>query len=162
MKTHHSRTWSKTILLIVIPLIFVIGPAFLSGKTGAYFDCCKPPALAAAAARFPRGANVTVYIPPNSRLTPDEITAFRQGMEDWNDEANNSQVDFTVVEAQPPAAGTNNTIIVNFQDQPTTANGGAELQMHQSSTPSGPTIYGTMNLWSNHRTSGTVMAMVIK
>ena len=138
-----------------IPPIFAIGPVFLSNITGAYFACCTPPPLAAAAARFPKGATVTVYIPPNSGLTPMEIIAFKQGMEDWNDEANNSQVDFTVVEAQPPAAGTNNTIVVNFQNHPTTANGGAELQMHQSSTASGPSIYGEMNLWSNHRTSGT-------
>ena len=151
MKTHLSRTWSKTILLVLIPAIFAIGPVFLSDNSGAYFECCTPPAYAAAAARFPKGATVTVYIPPNSGLTPAEVTAFRAGMEDWNDEANNSQVDFTVVEAQPPAAGTNNTVIVNFQDRPTTANGGAEIQMHQS----GSNIYAELNLWSNHRQSGT-------
>ncbi len=154
MKAHRSRTWSKTILLIVIPT-FVIGLAFLSNNTGAYDDCCTPPPYPAAAARFPKGAIVTVYIPPNSGLTSQEVTAFKEGVEDWNDEANNSEVDFTVVEAQPPAVGTNNTIIVNFQNRTTTSNGGAELQMHQSSTPSGITIYGEMNVWSNHRTSGT-------
>ena len=152
MKTHRARTSSKTILLIVIPTIFVIWSALLSDNSGAYFDCCTPPALAAVAARFPQGANVTVYIPPNSGLSPEEITAFKQGIEDWNDEENNSEVDYNVVEAQPPAAGTNNTIVVNFINHNTSANGGAELAMHQGSNAGVTTIWGVFNLWTNHRT----------
>ena len=131
MKTHRALTSSTTILLIVIPTIFVIWSGLLSDSRGAYFDCCTPPAYAAAAARFPQGANVTVYIPPNSGLTPEEITAFKQGIEDWNDEENNSEVDYTVVEAQPPAAGTNNTVVVNFENRTTTVACSCQITRHR-------------------------------
>lgn len=61
----------------------------------AYFDaCCSPPALNSSAGRFQQNAQVTVYIPNNSGLTTDEIAAIKVAMEDWNDEANNSNVDY--------------------------------------------------------------------
>lgn len=116
-------------------------------------NCCIPPHTSSAAARFPQGAVVTVYIDSSaSGFTGDEQLLIKSGFEDWNDETNNSRVTYNVeTTPTPPPAGTNNTILVQFSNQTSTGTGGALLNMHSSSGPGRTSIYGEMILFSNIR-----------
>lgn len=120
----------------------------------AYSDCCPPPVLHQSAARFQQGAQVTVYIPNNSGLTTDEIAAVEAAMEDWNDEVNNSDVQFNVVQQDPPGQQINNTIVLNFTNALSQNTGGGSLTMMDQRTSQGEVIktWGVFTLWNNHRT----------
>jgi len=50
-------------------------------------DCCSPPLLASAAARFPQNAQVTVYL-DTTGLTTTEVQAITTGLQDWNGQQN--------------------------------------------------------------------------
>lgn len=101
--------------------------------------------------RFPQGANVQVYIDANAGLTADEITAIKEGLEDWNSQPNNSQVTYSVTSTTTlPPLGTNNTIIVKYHDEYTTANGGADMTLHRVGNP--PAIYAQLHFYKNIRT----------
>ena len=114
------------------------------------FDCCSPPLLSDMAARFPQDAHITVYLDTRG-LTTTEVQAITAGLQDWNGQANHSGVTYNVVETtNPPAAGTNNTIVAKFVDQFSSGTGGAALNMHSS----GSTVYGELTFWNNIR-SGT-------
>ena len=117
-------------------------------------DCCSPPALSAAAGRFQQDAQVTVYIPNNSGLTTEEIAAIKVAMEDWNDEPNQSNVNYNVVEADPPGQQVNNTVVVNFVNSNSSNTGGGSLTVMDQRTSQGEVtkIWGTFTVWSNHRT----------
>ncbi len=113
-------------------------------------DCCSPPLLSSAAARFPQNAQVTVYLDIRG-LTSIEVEAITTGLKDWNGQQNHSGVTYTVVETtDPPQLGTNNTIVAKFVNQTSTGTGGASLNMHSS----GSTVYGELTFWNNIR-SGT-------
>ena len=113
-------------------------------------DCCSPPLLAGAAARFPQNAHVTVYL-DTTGLTTAEVQAITIGLQDWNGQQNHSGVTYNVVETtNPPQPGTNNTIVAHFVNQTSTGTGGAALNMHSS----GSTVYGDLTFWNNIR-SGT-------
>jgi len=59
-------------------------------------------------ARFPQNAQVTVYL-NKTGLTDNEVKAITAGLEDWNDESNNSGVKYKVGQTtSPPAVGGNN------------------------------------------------------
>jgi hypothetical protein len=114
-------------------------------------DCCPPPLLSSAAARFPQNASVTVYLDTRG-LTSTEVQAITTGLQDWNGQNNHSGVTYHVVETtDPPQPGTNNMIVAKFVDQFSSGTGGAALNMHGSSNG---TVYGELTFWNNIR-SGT-------
>lgn len=148
--------------------MLVLGLAIVFGLVGIYFwhnqatlffvlaqgDCCdNVPLQHPTTARFPQGAQVTVYIDSSpSGFTDVEQTLIRSGIEDWNDEPNNSGVTYQVViTSSPPPAGTNNTIVVRFSNQFSSGTGGMLLNMHSGSGPSGTSIYGEMIFFNNIR-----------
>jgi len=104
--------------------------------------------------KFPQNAQVTVYL-NTTGLTDNEAKAITAGLEDWNDENNNSGVKYKVEQTtSPPAVGGNNTIVAYFVNQFVTWNGGAALDMHSGSNSQGATIYGELRFFANIR-SGT-------
>lgn len=143
-------------LIALISLaILTIGIAFYRPLSqGAYFDCCPPPVSHPSAARFQQNAQVTVYIPNNSGLTNDEIAEIEAAIEDWNDEVNNSGVQYNVVQQDPPGQQTNNTIVVTFTDTSSQNTGGGSLMMMDHRTGQGEVTktWGVFTLWANHRT----------
>ena len=117
-------------------------------------DCCSPPLFPDVAARFQQNAQVNVYIDKRTGFTDGEMKAIKDGLEDWNDEPNNSGVKYTVVETDnPPAPGGNNTIIASFVNSP----GTHEAQLNLSDQRSNgvvTNVSGVLTFWNNIR-SGT-------
>ena len=139
---------SLTILTIIgVAVYWLLSPA-------AYFDCCPPPVLHPAAARFQQNAQVTVYIPNNSGLTTEEIAAIETAIEDWNDEVNNSALQFNVVQQDPPGQQIDNTVVLNFTNTSSQNTGGGSLTMMDQRTNQGEVTktWGVFTLWNNHRT----------
>ena len=102
---------------IVILLLFTV--VLLLNKPVQADDCCPPPLAPTVAARFQQNAQVTVYLDTTTGFTDVERQAIKAGLEDWNDEPNNSGVTYTVIETDnPPAPGGNNTIIATFINSP--------------------------------------------
>jgi hypothetical protein len=87
---------SFSILGIAILLFFMV--VLLINESVEADDCCPPPLLSATAARFQQNARVTVYLDTTSGFNDDETKAIKAGLEDWNDEPNNSGVKYTVLE----------------------------------------------------------------
>jgi hypothetical protein len=137
---------------IAILLSFIVVP--LINKSVHANDCCPPPLRAAIAARFQQNAQVTVYLDITTGFNDDEKKAIKAGLEDWNDEPNNSGVKYTVVETDnPPAPGADNTIIATFVNSP----GSHEAQLNLSDRRSNgvvTNVSGVLTFWNNIR-SGT-------
>ena len=153
MKTS-DRQYSPLVGISLIVLTIIGITVYRPFGSAADPDCCSPPASPAAAGRFQQNAQVTVYIPNNSGLTPEEIAAIKVAMEDWNDENNNSNVTYNVVEGDPPNQQTNNTIVVDFVDSNNPNNGGGSLTVMDQRTNQGEVTktWGTFTVWANHRT----------
>jgi hypothetical protein len=118
-------------------------------------DCCPPPRLPAAAARFQQNAQVTVYLDTTTGFTDAEKQAIKAGLEDWNDEPNNSGVKYTVVETDnPPAPGGNNTIIASFVDSFGSREAQLNLSDQRNSDGTVTNVSGVLKFWKNIR-SGT-------
>lgn len=146
----YSRFVVASLILLTILGVAIYRPI----SNAAFFDCCPPPALHPSAGRFQQNAEVTVYIPNNSGLTAEEIGAIKVAMEDWNDEDNNSRVQYNVVEEEPPGQQINNTVIVNFVNSNNSNTGGGALTMMDQRTNQGEVIktWATFTVWANHRT----------
>ena len=143
------------LVLASLTILTVTGIAiYRPFSQAAYFDCCLPPVLHPSAARFQQDAQVTVYIPANSGLTTDEIAAIEAAIEDWNDEVNNSGVQYNVVQQDPPGQQIDNTIVLNFTNTPSQNTGGGSLTMMDQRTNQGEVTktWGVFTLWTNHRT----------
>ena len=97
-------------------------------------SCCAPPLLDPAAARFAHGAHVIVYVDMTSGFTYEEFLNIMIGIEDWNDEPNSSGVTFEVRYAENPPVGGENTIVATYIDEPSSADGGARLNLHRDGT----------------------------
>lgn len=124
--------------------------------------CCTPPRFAPGAARFSRSASVNVYIIADSGFTPTEEDMIKEGLEDWNNQPNTSGITYHVTAtSNPPPAGTNNTVIISYEDTESDSEV-AHLAMHQSSGTNGISIYGTMVFHRNIRngTPATLPAYV--
>lgn len=150
-----DRAYSSLVVVSLIILTIVGVSIYRSFSYAAYLDdCCSPPALSPAAGRFQQNALVTVYIPNNSGLKTDEIAAIKAAMEDWNNEPNNSNVDYNVVEADPPGQQVNNTVVVNFVNSNSSNTGGGSLTVMDQRTSQGEVTktWGTFTVWANHRT----------
>jgi hypothetical protein len=143
---------SFSILGIAILLFFMV--VLLINESVQADDCCPPPLLSATAARFQQNARVTVYLDTTSGFNDDETKAIKAGLEDWNDEPNNSGVKYTVLETDnPPTPGGNNTIIASFVNSP----GTHEAQLNLSDQRSNgvvTSVSGVLTFWNNIR-SGT-------
>jgi hypothetical protein len=103
--------------------------------------------------RYPQNTNVVVYIDTTGANTPsgfstDEIKAIKDGMEDWNNQPNNSGVTFTIVETStPPSLPTDAQVaIVRYEN---TFNPAAIAETQ--TTSSGPYVYNTMTFYENIR-----------
>ncbi len=119
----------------------------LSRDVQAQDPCCTPPILPAAA-RFPQGAYVNVYIDANTGFTPTEIQSITDGLQSWNGQPNNSNVTYHVtVTSNLPPPGTNNTIIVSYVNEYSSSTGGSQINMYSV----GATTYGEMKFFENIR-----------
>lgn len=135
------------LIMLIVGLLGLLGKRVRQVNAD---DCCSPPLLASAAARFPQAAQVTVYLDTRG-LTTTEVGAIVAGLQDWNGQPNYSGVTYNVVQTtDPPQPGTNNSIVAHFVDQSSSGTGGAALNMHSS----GSTVYGELTFWNNIR-SGT-------
>lgn len=68
------------LIMLIVDLLGLLGKRV--HQVNAY-DCCNPPLLASAAARFPQAAQVTVYL-DTTGLTTTEVNAIVAGLQDWN------------------------------------------------------------------------------
>ena len=115
-------SFGMAILLLFLALLLI-------NKSVQANDCCPPPLRIPQAARFQQNAQVTVYLDTISGFTGEERQAIKAGLEDWNDESNNSGVKYNVVEtANPPPPGGNNTVIARFVN----SSGSNDAQMNLS------------------------------
>jgi hypothetical protein len=140
--------------LFGIAIFLLLMVVLLINKPVQADDCCPPPLLPAVAARFQQNARVTVYLDTTTGFTDVERAAIKAGLEDWNDEPNNSGVTYTVVEtANPPAPGGNNTIIASFVNSPVSHE--AQLNLSDQRNNGVVTnVSGVLTFWNNIR-SGT-------
>jgi hypothetical protein len=92
-----------SILGMATVLAFIV-VVFLLSRPVQADDCCPPPSLPPEAVRFLPNSQVTIYLDTSSGFTPTEVQAIKVGLEDWNDEPNNSGVKYTVVETNNPPA----------------------------------------------------------
>lgn len=148
----------KKLTLLLALVLGLVGFYFLRNQTTFPFalaqsNCCNPPLHGPTTPRFAQGALVTVYIDSSpSGFTSLEQQLIKSGIEDWNDEPNNSGVTYNVViTSSLPPAGTNNTILVQFSDQFSSGAGGVLLNLHSSSGPGGTSIYAEMIFFNNIR-----------
>ena len=137
---------------IAIFLLFIV--VLLISKAAQADDCCPPPRLGPQAARFQHNAQVTVYL-DTTGLTDIEILAIKTGLEDWNDEPNNSGVKYKVVETtNPPEPGGNNTVIAKFVNSPGSNEAQLNLSDQRNANGDVTNVSGTLTFWNNIR-SGT-------
>jgi hypothetical protein len=71
--------------------------------------------------RYPQGAQVTVYIDKRTGFTDSEKQSIKNGIENWNNQPNNSGVTFTVQETDnppslPPSSPGSNIIVASYDD----------------------------------------------
>jgi hypothetical protein len=93
--------------ILLLSAVALLGYMYLNADNSEAFDCCPPPHRPSLVPRYPPGANVTVFIDTTGANTPsgfsdNEMQAIENGIEDWNDEPNNSGVTFTVVKTSTP------------------------------------------------------------
>lgn len=147
MKKKLAPTAKIVLIILIVGLLGLLGNWVHQVNAD---DCCNPPLLASAAARFPQGAHVTVYL-DTTGLTTTEVKAITDGLQTWNGQPNHSGVTYNVVETtNPPQPGTNNTVVAHFVNQFSSGTGGAAMNMHSS----GSTVWGELTFWNNIR-SGT-------
>jgi hypothetical protein len=138
-----------SILGMATVLVFIV-VVFLLSRPVQADDCCPPPSLPPEAVRFLPNSQVTIYLDTSSGFTPTEVQAIKVGLEDWNDEPNNSGVKYTVVETNnPPAPGADKTVIAKFVNEPGSTD--AQINLSRSSDNK---ISGTLTYWNRIR-SGT-------
>lgn len=140
---------------IAVSLLVIAVLYLLSHKLVQADNCCPPPLRPPVAARFQPNSHVTVYLVETSGFTSEEMKYIKEGLEDWNDEPNNSGVKYTVVKtAIPPPIGTNNTIVAKFVNSPGSTE--AQLNMPDQRTADGTVIKvsGELTFWNRNR-SGT-------
>jgi hypothetical protein len=136
----------------LLPGLYYLLNGIILRDAKAQSACCNPPSLPPQAARFSQNATVNVYIDANSGFTATEQQMIIEGLQGWNNQPNNSRVSYNLtVTSTLPAAGTNNTIIVRYNDQYSSGTGGALLNMHQNSGSNGISIYGDMSFFRNIR-----------
>ena len=147
---------SSRYLILLSPLLVLLGGLFLlRHHEGPYAEaqtaCCTPPPMSPNSPRFPQGASVDVFIVADSGFTPTEQEMIKQGLEDWNGQPNSSGVTYHVtVTSNPPPPGTNNTIIVTYEDTFSDSEI-ADCSLHSSSGPDGVSIYAEMTFHKNIR-----------
>ena len=148
MKVLSFSTRGIAILPLFITFLFL-----LSDKLVQADDCCFPPPLPPEAARFLPDSKVTVYVDTASGFTPTEVDAIKAGLEDWNDEPNNSGVTYKVVPTNnPPPPGADKTIVAKFINEPGSTE--AQLNLSRSTVNGVPKISGELTFWNRIR-SGT-------
>ena len=110
---------------IAFPLIVVCCSTIaLIRNSSPYFDCCpvsQIPLRPQQVPRYPQGAEVTVYVDTRTGFSGPERQAIKNGIENWNNQANNTAVSFTVVEtdnppALPPTSPGSNIVVAGYDD----------------------------------------------
>lgn len=140
-------------LVLIVCVGIIICYLFLNTNQSDAQSCCSPPARPAMVPRYPQNSNVVVYIDTTASNTPsgfstDEIKAIKDGMEDWNNEPNNSGVTFTIVETStPPSLPTNEHVAIVRYENTFNNTRIAETQ----TTSSGQFVYNTMTFYENIR-----------
>jgi hypothetical protein len=92
--------------------------------------------------RYPQGAQVTVYIDTRTGFTGPEKQAIKDGFENWNDQPNNTDISFIVVEtdnppALPPTSSGSNIIVAGYDDN-----------FSQTAVADTQTFAGTNGVWN--------------
>ena len=141
-----------SILGMATVLSFIV-VVFLLSRPVQADDCCPPPAMPPVAVRFLPNSQVTVYVDTSSGFTTTEVQAIKAGLEDWNDEPNNSGVKYTVVPTDnPPAPGADKTVVAKFVNEPGSTD--ARINLSRSTVNGATTISGVLTYWNRIR-SGT-------
>lgn len=134
-------------VLGLLTAVILLGFGSTSPNAQAQSSCCNPPLFAPEAARFPQGAQVSVYIDANAGFTPNEQQEIKDGIQSWNTQQNDSQVNFNVTVATTlPPIGTPNTIRVDYNDNYSNV-AIAVTNMHRSGTAN----YAEMIFYKNIR-----------
>lgn len=118
---------------------------------------CIVPREPPASARFAQGSTVGVYLDASTGFSPMEQQNIKAGLEDWNNQPNNSGVRYNVyTTTNPPPGGmttaslpppaTVNTIIAKYVDQP---GGGGQASLGMST--SGNSAYGVLTFFQQLR-----------
>lgn len=134
------------VTLILLTLILI------SNYSLAQSNCCTPPRRPTQVPRFPQGSSVTVYI-NTTGFTETEMEAIEAGIADWNDEPNNSGVQFNIPSVRttdPPALPPSHAITIKFDPQPN-QEAIAETQTFSFSNSSGPVVHNVMTFFGNIR-----------
>ena len=108
-------------------------------------DCCPVDQLelrGPEVPRYPQGSQVTVYIDTRTGFTDPEKQAIKNGIENWNNQPNNSGVTFTVVEtdnppALPPTSPGSNIVVASYDDN-----------FSQTAVADAQTFSGTNGVWN--------------
>ncbi|HXQ70950.1 MAG TPA: hypothetical protein VN844_10705 [Pyrinomonadaceae bacterium] len=135
------------ILGIAVP-VFVSWYSFtfiLVEISSADVDCCPVDQLqlrGPEVPRYPQGAEVTVYIDTRTGFTGAEKQAIKDGIENWNDQPNNTDITFTVVEtdnppALPPVSPGSTIIVASYDDN-----------FSQTAVADAQTFSGTNGVWN--------------
>lgn len=147
MKTSSLAVWLICLCSLVLYLFVLYADPSEAQR------CCSPPQRHPMVPRYPQGKEVTVYIDTTGINTPSgfsnrEITAISAGLEDWNNEPNNSGVTFRFVEtSSPPSIPTTaNIAIVRYQN---VFNESAIAETQTQS--SGEFVFNTITFYQNIR-----------
>jgi hypothetical protein len=148
MKFPSFSSFGIAVFLLFLVVLWISKLVYADG-------CCPPPRLPAVAARFQQNAQITIYLDKRTGFTNGEIQEIKAGLEDWNDEPNNSGVKYTVLPTEnPPAPGQNNTVIGSFVNSPGSHESQLDLSDKRNSDGTVTSVWGVLRFWNNIR-SGT-------
>lgn len=137
-----------TLVLGILVPVFAGWSFLISGSANIPFTdpvCCpvaqlqlRPPLVP----RFPQGAEVTVYLDTRTGFTGPKKQAIKDGIENWNNQPNNTGVTFTVQETEnppalPPTSPGSNIIVASYDDN-----------FSQTAVAETQTFSGTNGVWN--------------
>ena len=152
------RNHSLPVYGVLVVAVFCIVATIELRRVASQSPCdCTVPRLPPAAARFAQNSTVSVYLDASTGFNEMEQQNIKAGMEDWNNQPNNSGVRYNVyTTANPPPAGmttaslpppsTVNTIIARYVDQP---GGGGQASLGLSTN--GNSAHGVLTFYQQLR-----------
>jgi hypothetical protein len=154
MKTRRSD-FLPTLAILVVAVVCVAGNLQFNVRSQSPCNCTVP-RFPPNAARFAQNTTVSVYLDASTGFTEMEQQNIKAGMEDWNNQPNNSGVRYNVyTTANPPPAGmttaslppdrTVNTIIARYEDRP----GGGQASLGMSTN--GNSAHGVLTFFQQIR-----------
>jgi hypothetical protein len=107
---------------VALAVLFVVFGLNISRSSSQDECVCSPALRPPEVPRFPPGTTVQVYIDTTTGFNPNEIAAVRAGIEDWNDENNNTDITLNVQETTnpptlPPTSPGSYIIVISYEDR---------------------------------------------